>query len=171
MIIVEDKDKVRIAKSGANKLFEVDYDTRKKMTDSQLIDLFDRVWLDKVQRLVINAEVYEFEEVGRRLLDKYHTFIDPQQEHRGFYYRKAEFISQLMPQNNGQYKLTQLWRVASSDEHPKTLFVNFSTVEERNTFSSLAQSLGIDDEELGLKLVRNFMNLHPGYEASEDYTN
>ncbi|HAZ46510.1 MAG TPA: hypothetical protein DDW76_01920 [Cyanobacteria bacterium UBA11369] len=168
MIAVEDQDKVRFAKFGANKLFEVEYDTRQNMSDQQLIELFDRLWLTKIERLVLNGEVCEAEEVDRRLLDKFHSFIDPQQEHRSFHYRKAEFIAQLLRQDNSQYKLTQLWRVASSDEHPKTLFINFSSVEERERFASLAKSLRINDEQLGLQLLRNFMNLHPGYEAFKE---
>jgi hypothetical protein len=165
MISVEDNDKVRIAKAGANKLFEVEYDTRQNMSDQELIELFDGIWPTKIERLILNAEVCEPEEARRRLPDKFHSFIDPQQEHRSFHYRNAEFIAQLLPQDNSQYKLTQLWRVASSDEHPKTLFINFSSVEERERFASLAKSLSSNDEKLGLQLLRNFMNLHPGYKA------
>ena len=138
------------------------------MSDQELIDLFDRLWLDKIERLVLNGKLCEAEEVERRLPDKFHSFIDPQQEHRSFHYRNAEFIAQLLPQDNSQYKLTQLWRVASSDEHPKTLYINFSSVEERERFASLAKSLSSNDEQLGLRLVRNFMNLHPGYEAFDE---
>ncbi|MCA1995164.1 MAG: hypothetical protein LDL41_24410, partial [Coleofasciculus sp. S288] len=151
-----------------NKLFEIDYETRQGMSKQQLIELFDRIWLDALRPLVIKAEVIEPEEVSRRLLDKHHTYVDPQQEHRSFRYRRAEFIAQLEPYNNGQYKLTQLWRVASSDSYPKTLFINFSSVEERERFYSLARSLNIDDEELGLRLIRNFMNLHPNYAAIDE---
>jgi hypothetical protein len=168
MIVVEDQDKIRLAKFGANKLFERDFDTRKTMSDQALIKLFDQVWKNTIERLVRRAEVCEYEEVCRRLLDKYQDFIDRQQEHRTFRHRKAEFIAQLQPQDNNHYKLTQIWRVASSDEHPKTLFITFSSVEERKRFQDLAQSLRIDDEKLGLQLVRNFMNLHPGYTALEE---
>lgn len=168
MIEIDAQDKIRIAKSGANKLFLVDYDTRQRMDKQQLIELFDRVWLNGLRRLVLDAEVIEPEEVSRRLLDKHHTYVDPQQEHRSFRYLRAEFIAQLEPYKNGEYKLTQLWRVASSDNYPKTLFINFSSVEERELFYSLARSLDMDDEELGLRLIRNFMNLHPGYAAIDE---
>ena len=123
MIEIDAQNKIRIAKFGANKLFEVDYNTRQRMDNQQLIELFDRVWLNELRRLVLNAEVIEPEEVSRRLLDKHSSYVDPQQEHRSFRYRRAEFIAQPEPYNNGQYKLTQLWRVASSDNYPKTLFI------------------------------------------------
>ena len=165
MIEVDNNDKVRIAKSGANKLFEVDFETRKSMDEQKLIDLFNQIWTKKLEVMVQQAIIIKSDEVERRLLDKYHVFIDSQQEHRTFHYKKAEFIAQLQTLENTEYKLTQLWRVISSDEHPLTLFIKFSSIEERESFKSLAKSLDIDDEKLGLRLIRNFMNLHPGYTA------
>ncbi|MCU0544728.1 MAG: hypothetical protein MUE44_21595 [Oscillatoriaceae cyanobacterium Prado104] len=163
MIEIDDKDKIRIAKFGANKLFEEDYNKRQKMNARQLIDLFDRVWSNGLERMVKTAEVIPSEEATRRLKNIYHDFVDAAQEHRSFYHLKAEFIAQLQPSKNNQYKLTQLWLVNSSDTHPKTLYVTFCSVEERELFTALAQSLGTNDEELGLRLIRNFMDLHPGY--------
>lgn len=49
MIEVDNNDKVRIAKSGANKLFEVDYETRKSMDEQKLIDLFNQIWTKKLE--------------------------------------------------------------------------------------------------------------------------
>lgn len=165
MIEVDNNDKVRITKFGANKLFEVDYETRKSMNEQNLIDLFNQIWTKKLEIMVLQAKIIKSDEVERRLLDKHHVFIDSQQEHRTFHYKKAEFIAQLQTLENSKYKLTQLWRVTSSDEHPLTLFVKFSNIEEKERFKSLAKSLDIDEEKLGLQLIRNFMNLHPGYTA------
>lgn len=67
MIEIDAHDKIRIAKSGANKLFEIDYETRQGMSKQQLIELFDRIWLDGLRHMVIEAEVIEPEEVSRRL--------------------------------------------------------------------------------------------------------
>lgn len=167
MIEVEEQDKIRIAKSGANKLFEVDYDARQKMSDRRLVELFDRVWSKGLERMVSKANTIPPEEVTRRLLDKHHSFVDSVQEHRSFHYQKAEFIAQLQLFEDNRYKLTQLWRVASSDNHPKTLFVTFSSIEERERFSYLAKNLDISDEELGLQLIRNFMELHPEYKYGD----
>ena len=168
MIEVENNHKVRIAKFGANKLFEVDYETRKSMDDQKLIDLFNQIWTKKLESMVLQAKIIKSDEVERRLLDKYHVFIDSQQEHRTFHYKKAEFITQLQTLENTKYKLTQLWRVTSSDEHPLTLFIKFNNIEEKERFQSLAKSLDIDDEKLGLRLIRNFMNLHLNYATIEE---
>ncbi len=169
MIEVDNYVKVRITKSGANKLFEVDYETRKNMDDEKLIDLFNQSWTKKLQRMVLQAKVIESDEVERRLLDtNYYNYIDSQQEHRTFHYKKAEFIAQLQIIENAKYKLTQLWRVTSSDEHPLTLFINFSNIEDRERFESLAKSLNIDEEKLGLQLIHNFMNFHPSDTAIKE---
>ena len=91
----------------------------------------------------------------------HHTYIDPEQEHRSFHDLKAEFIAQLEKLDSNKYRLTQLWRVTSSDNHPKTLFVNFDSIEEKEQFNELANKLGFNAEQLGLQIIRNFVNLHP----------
>ena len=104
----------------------------------------------------------------RRLLEKYHTYVDREQEHRSFHYLKAEFITQLEKLEKNKHRLTQLWRVASSDNHPKTLFVNFDSIEEKEQFDELANKLGFNAEQLGLKIIRNFVNLHPNIDRETD---
>lgn len=116
-----------------------------------------------MQQWVSNAEVIESEEVSRRLLDQHQPYIDADEKHRTFRRKNAEYISQLQPLHQGMYKLTQFWRVKSSDEYPKTLFVNFDSVEEIDRFKALSESLDILPELLGAKLIRNFMDLHPKY--------
>ena len=69
-----------------------------------------------------------------------------------------ELVAQVQ-QAKGKSLLTQLWRVKSSDEYPKTLFVNFASEEEREEFRQIADSLGWKDEALGLQLLRDFMNV------------
>ena len=124
MIEVDDITKVRLAKIGANKMFGVDYDTRQTMDEPELIDLFDRVWTQGVERSVVDGEKCSAEEAARRLADKYHGFIDARQSHRSFRYRKAEFIAQLKVEDDSS-TLTQLWRVSSSDTHPENPFRDF----------------------------------------------
>ena len=68
MIEVDNHDKVRIAKFGANKLFEVDYDTRKSMDEQKLIDLFNQTWTRKLENMVLQAEKIECSEVKRRFI-------------------------------------------------------------------------------------------------------
>lgn len=161
MIHIDDVDKVRIARYGANKIFVIHYDDRKIMDDKELIELFDRAWSNGLNIRIQRAEIIQPEEVERRLLDRYHTYINHEQEHRSFHYSKTEFIVQLEKFSSKEYRLTQLWRVASSDSHPKTLFINFDSIEEKEQFDELANKLGFDAEKLGIILIRNFVNLHP----------
>lgn len=168
MIKITATDKVQIAKFGANKLFRIDYKTRKGMDDSQLLELFDDAWENRLKYLVESAEVIQQEEVSRRLLDKHHTYIDSAQEHRSFHYLKAEFIAQLRPLDSNQYELTQLWRVSSLDAHPNTLFITFSSIAEREQFSALARNLRKNEEDIALKLIRNFMELTECTNDNED---
>lgn len=165
-IVVDKEEKLRIARFGANKIFKVEFNERQRMSDEQLLEVFDSAWNSGLQHWVSNAEVIEPEEVARRLLDQQHPFINADEEHRTFRRKNAEYISQLQPIHQGMYKLTQFWRVKSSDEHPKTLFVNFDSVEEINLFKELSQSLNIPPELLGIKLIRNFMDLHPKYASN-----
>ena len=164
-VVVELGEKIRIAKSGANKIFKVEFSERQKMSTEQLIEVFDNAWKSGLEQWILNAEVIEAEEVERRLLDQHQPYIDSDEEHRTFRINNAEYISQLQPIGQAKYRLTQFWRVKSSDAPPKTLFVNFNSVEEIDRFRELAQSLSISPELLGMKLIRNFMDLHPGYAA------
>lgn len=167
MVTVEEQDKIRMTRIGANKLFEVDRDIRKKMTYRELIELFDKIWWNGLKSEIVNAKVISPEEVRRPLLNVNKPFLDSGQEHRSFYHLGEEFIAQLKQVENSDYKLNQLWRVAWSDSPPKTLYITFSSVEERNRFTSLAEGLGTEDEALGLRLIQNFMDLHP----SDRYNN
>ena len=62
MIYVDEIDKVRIARYGANKLFGIDYDARKTMDDEELIRLFDRIWSDGLSNRVQRSEIISPEE-------------------------------------------------------------------------------------------------------------
>lgn len=159
MIEVDDSTKTRLARHGANKLYDVDYDERQTMTDPELVGLFDGMWSRGVESLVETGEECSAEEASRRLPDNCHRFIDATQSQRSFRYKKAEFIAQVRT-GDGSSTLTQLWRVVSSDTHPKTIFLTFDSVEEREDFAELAESLGWGDEELGLRLLRDFAAVH-----------
>ncbi|MEL6462848.1 MAG: hypothetical protein AAFQ91_32290 [Cyanobacteria bacterium J06621_15] len=63
MIEVDNNDKVRIAKFGANKLFEVDFSIRQNMDDKKMIDLFNKTWLKKLEKMVLQAKIIEAEEL------------------------------------------------------------------------------------------------------------
>lgn len=156
-ILVEDTAKIRIAKAGPNKLFG-DYDKRQSMKDPELTSIFDRRWNSDLQPAIESAQVCAAEEAKRRLADNQIKYFDPDQEHRTFRLQEMELVAQVQ-QAKGKSLLTQLWKVKSSDEYLKTLFVNFASEEEREGFRQIATSLGWNDEDLGIQLLRDFMNV------------
>jgi hypothetical protein len=163
-ILVQDPTKCLLARFGPNKLFGDNIDQRRQMDNASAIALFDRVWQEKLSRLVTKADGCDSRDAYERLTHKQREYFDFDQQHRSFRPQDlgAELVAQLRLLSDADAELTQLWRVLSSDTHPKTLFVTFDTVEEREQFRRLAQNLGINDEELGLRLLRDFMNKHPG---------
>lgn len=56
--------------------------------------------------------------------------------------------------------LTQLWKISSGDDFPRTLWVEFESAEVKQEFEALAADLGWVDRELGLALIRDFMDKH-----------
>jgi len=161
-IIVEEREKINIAKWGANKLFGDPDKRRKEMTDQELITLFDSVWEDRLRRAIVTASKCQSTEAIERLTPSQRNYFDHKNEHRQFRLNdlNVEFVVQLEKTDNSE-KLNQLWRVSSSDEHPKTLFVTFETVEEKEKFKKLAANLGRQEEELGLELVTDFVKKFP----------
>jgi hypothetical protein len=68
-----------------------------------------------------------------------------------------DFIVQFDEQSDGIKELTQLWKVQSGDDHPKTLWLTFDTVAERRRFREIAEHLQKYDETLGLEVIRDLM--------------
>lgn len=162
-INVNEQTKSMLARFGPNKLFGDDIDSRKALPNPQAIALFDKIWNGKLLNYIWRADVCPSQDAHDRLTAKQQAFFDFDQEHRSFRPQElgAEFIVQLRNVSDSEMELTQLWRVLSSDTHPKTVFVTFDTVEEREQFRKPAQNLGMNDETLGLELCRDFMRKHP----------
>ena len=159
-LTVKNDTKIRIAKSGPVRTFG-DYDQRKQMTDEQLIEVFDHAWSLGLERVLSSKSLpCDFEVARVRLKERQQEFLDIYQEQRQFRYQEMEYIAQLTPSDTGDNMLTQLWKVQSGDDYPKTLFVTFPTVEERKHFEVLANELGWGDEQLGLALLQDFMGKH-----------
>jgi hypothetical protein len=160
-ISVPDKRKILIAKQGPNKLFGDPDKRQKEFGNQELTDLFDQVW-DRILRQAVNhADVCDSKEAPKRLTDMQRKYFDSEQEHRQFRLKDMEFIAQLSTSDGDQYTLTQLWRISSSDINPKTLYITFESVEERERFRRLATKLGWNDEALGLQLVIDYMTKFP----------
>jgi hypothetical protein len=160
-ISVADKRKILIAKQGPNKLFGDPDKRQREFGNQELLDLFDQVWNRILERAVNQADVCDSKEVPKRLTAMQVKYFDSEQEHRQFRLKEMEFVAQLSPLDNDRYALTQLWRIPSSDINPKTLYVTFETVEQREQFRRLATKLGWNDEALGLQLVIDYMTKVP----------
>jgi hypothetical protein len=155
-ISIEEETKARIARIGPVRTFG-NYDIRNKLNDTELAKLFDEKWELGLQQAVENSLPCEFDVAQSRLQGKQKEWVDPDQEQRQFRFQSMDFIVQFDQQSGDGRELTQLWKVQSGDDHPKTLWVTFDTVAERKRFRAIADHLRKHDEAFGLEIVRDFM--------------
>lgn len=155
-IHIEESTKVRIARIGPVRTFG-DFDSRKKLNSTQLATLFDEKWDAGLSQAIERSLPCEFDVAQSRLQGKQKEFVDPNQEQRQFRFQSMDFIVQLDNQSKKPKELTQLWKVQSGDDHPKTLWVTFDTVAERKRFKAIADFLRKNDDALGLEIIRDFM--------------
>ena len=152
---IDEETKIRIAQFGPVRTFG-DYDSRKKLTNSGLAALFDTQWGLGLSWAVEKSLPCELEVARSRLQGKQTDFIDARQEQRQFRFQGMDFIVQFDVSGDAK-ELTQLWKVQSGDDHPKTLWVTFDTVAERKRFKAIADHLQKPEETLGLQIIRDFM--------------
>ncbi len=155
-IKIENATKARIVKYGPVRTFG-DHDKRQRMDEKDLVAVFDQAWASGLQGAVARSHPCTIEVARPKLKENFRSFLDPRQEQRQFRYQEIDFIVQLKRLSDSEQELTQLWKIQSGDDHPKTLWVTFDTVEERKEFAAAARDLGWNEEELGLELVRDFM--------------
>ena len=67
---------------------------------------------------------------------------------------KCSFIAQLIDPES----CDQLWFILSSRGDPRSLFVKFPTLADKEAFVEAAQELGWRPEDLGLKILTDFLN-------------
>lgn len=146
--------KARIAQYGPNRLLGKDFKDRKDLSREELIVLFDNCWESALKLAIGSSKKVEAEFAERMISEKERNFLDSGQSHYHVRCRRTQLIAQI----DEESELTQLWHVKAGDDHPRTLWVTFDTVEERQAFRDLAANLNRDDEELGLELVKKFMN-------------
>jgi hypothetical protein len=156
---VSDDSKARFARSGPNRLYD-DYKDRQSLAKTALIKLFDVAWDSGLDAACRTRSFVCAPEVARaKLKEDWRQYLDPGQEHRELRYQEMTFILQLSKQSADEYELTNVWKIPS-DDWPRVLWVEFETVEERQQFRELATKLGYNDADLGLELLRDFMNKH-----------
>lgn len=148
--------KIRIARIGPVRTFG-DYDARKAMTDTEISAVFDNAWEGGLHNAVARSLPCEYEVAHARLKGRQQEFLDSRDEQRQFRFQDMEFIAQLRLIGSATKELTQLWKVQSGDDYPKTIFVTFATVQERQRFKTIAETLHLLDEQLAVSLLRDFM--------------
>lgn len=154
-IAVGTRLKVNQVRWGPNKLFDRPDDRgadRNHLPEDECIQRFGTVWESSLGASVAQANEIQPQDARDELNEKQLKFFDERQAHREFWLSGLKFVAQLRGE-----ELTQLWAVRSSDHNPRALWLLFSTKEERETFGRIASALGWNAEELGLKLLRDFM--------------
>lgn len=161
MIYNNRPQKIHLARFGYHPLFGKDVDTREKMSDEEALHRFDRVWERELRDALLKAERCDPEDALRKLHEKEKPYFDKTQEHREFICRDGLFVAQLKSLPSEMYELTQLWFIRSSNVDPRTLFIKFGTMPERNQFRELAEQLGWEDYNLGKQILLDFLE-HSG---------
>jgi hypothetical protein len=160
-IQIDDSVKADIARNGANKLFEIDFKIRKDMNEEELVKIFNNAWSSQIKQLIVASEPCHIDEVRRRL-ERVSFFNAKNTEYRAFRHEYADFIVQLTQSSkSNEYYLQNIYFVPSSDKNPRALFIEFDTIEEKEKFVALARKRNIKPSVLGLKLIKNFMELEP----------
>jgi hypothetical protein len=142
-----------LARRGPAKVFGREVDQREALGDAEAVSWFDRVWDNGLERSVRTGVDVDAESVLEKLPDPARPFFRRNAGHKEFRASGCLFIAQLPDAGS----CDQLWFIPSTSGDPRTLYVNFDTMEEREQFARVASSIGWKDEELGLQLTRDFM--------------
>jgi hypothetical protein len=153
ILFTNDYTKVFLAQKGPASVFGRDVDTRESLSRADAIALFDRIWNSTLEREVQQAPRCSTESVVERVFDKAKPRVKKSAEHREFRIANCLFIAQLpLPD-----ECDELWFISSSSPDPRTLYVNFESVPERDEFRHVASQFGWDDQALALELLRDFV--------------
>jgi hypothetical protein len=147
------KQKMYLARHGPSKVFGREVDTREALGDSEAAAWFDRVWSNSLERAARDGVPVEAESALDKIPEHSRPYFRRDAEHREFRLSGCLFVAQVQDPNG----CDQLWFIPSTSGDPRTLYVNFDTVDEREQFAKVASSLGWKGEELGLQLVRDFV--------------
>lgn len=155
MVITFDNDYTKqwLARKGPVKVFGKDVDTREKLADAEAIAWFDRVWKSNLQQAVERATPCDIEFVRSKVPHYAQNFINDTAQHREFTFANCFFICQF----SDPHTCDQLWFIPSTSGDPRTLYVKFKTVPIKEDFDKIAGRLGWKPEELGEKILLDFM--------------
>ncbi|MDY0170179.1 MAG: hypothetical protein RBS80_26785 [Thermoguttaceae bacterium] len=155
MAIAFDNDftKQWLARKGPAKVFGRDVDTREALSDPDAVDWFDRIWESSLRRAVEQASPCDSDFVRSKVPHYAQSFIDESARHREFTFANCLFICQLPNSRT----CDQLWFIPSASADPRTLYVRFAKVPIKEAFDELAAKLAWKPEELGEKILLDFM--------------
>lgn len=148
-----DSTKTWLARKGPVKVFGKDVDKREALSDAKAIEWFDRLWDSTLCSAVRDASPCDIDFVRSKLPFNARGFISEMAKHREFTLAGCQFICQLPEEAT----CDQLWFIPSTSGDPRTLYVKFQTVPVKEAFDALAMKLGWKPEELGEKILLDFM--------------
>jgi hypothetical protein len=159
---VNDSVKIYLAQRGAPSLFGREVDIREKLSGPDAIAWFDRVWESQLAKEVEKADECDIDFVRSNVAPHSQPWVNPEAAHRYVRLSNCSFICQLTAPEN----CDQLWFILSSSGDPRSLFVKFPTLAENEAFEKKALELGWKPEELGLKILRDFLDTATGPKAA-----
>lgn len=148
-----ESSKVFLAKYGPAKVFGIEVDQREALSNPDAVAWFDRVWTGRLEEAVRKATPCELSFVREKVPFKSQSFIRDGAKHREFTLANCMFIVQLLDAST----CDQLWFIPSSSADPRTVYVKFDTMDIKRDFDALASKLGWKPEEIGEKLLLDFM--------------
>jgi len=148
-----ESSKVFLAKWGPPKVFGVEVDQREALENDDAVAWFDRIWAYRLEEAVRKATPCDLSFVREKVPYKSQGFIKEQAKHREFTLASCLFIVQLIDATT----CDQLWFIPSSSGDPRTVYVKFATMDIKREFDAIASKLGWKPEDLGEKLLLDFM--------------
>jgi hypothetical protein len=138
----------------ALEIFGSDFDDRaKKMSETEAEARFDMAWKATIEPVVSNADECDIDLVREHVKGQGANYIRDEAKHRHFKLNNKFFIAQLVSAD----ECDQLWLVPSAIRDPWTVYVKFAEVRVKEQFEEEATKLGWRPEQLGEKLLADFM--------------
>jgi len=151
---VNDRVKVYLAQKGVPSVFGREVDIRERLSEAEAIAWFDRVWGSQLAKEVEASDECDLDFVRSNVLPQAQHWLKTDATHRYVRLANCSFVAQLIDPES----CDQLWFILSSSGDPRSLFVKFPTLAAREAFVKAAQELGWKPEDLGLKILTDFLH-------------
>ena len=151
---VNDSVKTYLAQRGAPSVFGREVDTRERLSGAEAIAWFDRVWDSQLAKEVEKSDECDLDFVRSNVLPQTLHWLEPNATYRYVRLANCSFICQLIDPE----RCDQLWFILSSGGDPRSVFVKFPTLAQKEAFGKMAQEIGWKPEDLGLKILTDFQD-------------